>query len=165
MQKAITSLEPIHLVGITARTHNNNEIDPSTAKISPTVGRYLEEQLSEKISDRLEPGTIYCAYTNYESDWMGEYTFFIGTKVSSFEHVPAGFETLTIPAQTYAKFTNGPDSMPMVVLEIWQQVWTSTPADLGGERAYRTDFEVYDARAIDRENTTVDVYVGINALQ
>ncbi len=36
-----------------------------------------------------------------------------------------------------------------------------TSAQLGGTRAYRSDFEVYDKRAHDPKNTILDVYVGV----
>ena len=35
------------------------------------------------------------------------------------------FSTLTIPVQTYAKFTSDPDQMPKVVIDMWQKygIW------------------------------------------
>jgi predicted transcriptional regulator YdeE len=32
----------------------------------------------------------------------------------------------------------------------------------GGKRAYIADFEVYDERSRDPDNTIVDIYIGIN---
>lgn len=53
--------------------------------------------------------------------------------------------------------------MPQICIETWQQVWKleSSLEKLGGTRNYIADFEVYDARATDPTNTTLDVYVGI----
>lgn len=111
---------------------------------------------------RKKPGTTLCAYTNYESDYTGDYTFFIGEEVTSLNEQSADFETLIIPSQQYAKFTNGPEKMPEVSINAWQQIWTMTPSDLGGERTYITDFEVYDERSLDQNNVVLDIYVGIH---
>ncbi len=36
-------------------------------------------------------------------------------------------------------------------------------ASLGGVRAYIADFEVYDHRSIDPQNTVLDIYIGVKA--
>jgi predicted transcriptional regulator YdeE len=36
-----------------------------------------------------------------------------------------------------------------------------SPEELGGTRAFRTDYEIYDQRSTDPENAQVDVYVGL----
>ena len=74
MQKTNTQLPEIKLVGITARTSNALEItkDP---QISTTVQRFFHDGLSAKIPHRTNPNTTYCVYTEYESDFNGEYTY------------------------------------------------------------------------------------------
>lgn len=161
MQKEITHLPAIQLVGITARTNNASEINPSTAKISPTVQKYFHNGLCEKIPHRKNPGTIFCVYTKYESDFTGNYTYFIGEEVTSFEGTPTDFETLSIPSQSYAKFTNGPARMPDVCIQAWQQIWKMSSSEMGGERAYVADFEIYDERSHDHQHVTLDLYIGV----
>jgi predicted transcriptional regulator YdeE len=163
MFKTITQLDEIKLIGITCRTNNAHvfKSDPSTNPIALAVQKYVHEHLAEKINDRSAPGITYCVYTQYESDVNGEYTYFIGEEVSSFEKRPEGFQTLLIPAQTYAKFTNEPGPMPQVCIEMWNNIWTMTDSDLGGQRAYIADMEVYDERSHDHQNVTLDIYIGI----
>jgi len=36
-----------------------------------------------------------------------------------------------------------------------------TAEDFGGKRAYQADFEVYDQRAQDPKNTSLDIFIGI----
>ena len=103
----------------------------------------------------------FCIYTNYESDFNGEYTYFIGEEVTSIEKIGDGFETLSIPVQNYAKFTNQPAPMPAACIDMWQNIWKMSASDLGGERAYIADFEVYDERSHDHNNVTLDIYIGI----
>lgn len=52
--------------------------------------------------------------------------------------------------------------MPNVVREPWQKIWQMSSADFGGDRAYLSDFEIYDERAADHQNIILDIYVGIN---
>jgi predicted transcriptional regulator YdeE len=35
------------------------------------------------------------------------------------------------------------------------------PQELGGDRRYATDFEIYDQRAQDPNNTILDIYIGL----
>lgn len=163
MQKTILNLPEIKLIGITTRTNNAHifEADPSTNKIAATVQDYFHNGLSQKINHRKKPNVTYCAYTDYESDLNGDYTFFIGEEVNSFDNLAEGFSTLIIPSQTYAKFTHGPAPMPGVVIEAWQHIWQMTPEELGGLRGYKTDFEIYDERAMDHQRVIVDVFIGI----
>ncbi len=161
MQKQMIKLQTIQLVGITARTNNANEMNPETGKIPAMIQKYFHGGLSEKILNRKNPGTTFCAYTNYESDVTGDYTYFIGEEVTSIEEIPDGFKTLTIPAQNYAKFTNKPGPMPAVCIGMWQNIWAMKPSDLGNGRSYIADFEVYDNRSADQNNAVLDIYIGL----
>ncbi len=149
------------IVGIKVRTNNKLEINSLEGKIFPMVKQYFHQNIAASIPNRTYPGTTLCIYTNYESDYQGDYTYFIGEEVDSFEGVPTGLETLKIPAQKYIKFTNGPDSMPDVIRKPWQQIWQMTTAELGGVRSYIADFEVYDERSKDHQNIVLDIYLGV----
>jgi predicted transcriptional regulator YdeE len=46
-------------------------------------------------------------------------------------------------------------------MNAWQQIWKMSSDDFGGDRAYIADFEVYDQRARDPSNTSLDIYIGI----
>jgi predicted transcriptional regulator YdeE len=70
-------------------------------------------------------------------------------------------EALTLPGQTYMKFTSNPGKMPHVVIQMWQKIWTMSPSEMGGQRAYRADFEVYDERSQDPNHASLDLYIGI----
>lgn len=159
----MTTLGELRLVGITTRTNNAHifEADPSANKIAATVQKYFHNGFSEKINGRKNPGTTFCVYTNYESDVNGDYTYFIGEEVVSFDQINDELEMLTIPVQNYAKFTNEPAPMPAACIDMWQDIWKMKTSDLGGERAYVADFEVYDERSSDHNNVTLDIYIGI----
>jgi predicted transcriptional regulator YdeE len=158
-QRAAVQLPAIKLMGISCRTSNAAEMNPSTAKIGPTVQQY--HALATQLNDQQWPGEIYHVYTAYESDFNGEYTFFIGQKIPTFGNIPANFQPLTIPAQQYVKFTAGPGKSLEVCIGLWQKIWKMKPAELGGERAYIADIEVYDERATDPQHTILDIMIGI----
>lgn len=157
----MTELTEIKLVGITARTSNAREMNPDTAKIGATMQKFFSSGMQTQIPGRKNPGKVFAVYTNYESDEHGEYTYFLGEEVNGFEDNTQGFETLTIPAGAYVKFTSGSGQMPKVVIDMWQDIWKMNESDLGGKRAYIADFEIYDERSQDINNAVLDIYIGI----
>jgi len=44
---------------------------------------------------------------------------------------------------------------------MWQKIWKMHHQELGGSRAYVADFEVYDDRSSDLQNTILDIYIGV----
>ncbi len=162
MQKGKAELPALILLGITERTNNKNEMDPEKGIIGKTLARYFGEQLSGQIAHRSNPGITYCVYTNFESDEHGEYTYFIGEAVDSVEGQDLDtFTALSIPASQYQTFTTEPGKMPGVVISAWQDIWSMGESDFDGRRSYVADFEVYDERATDPNNSIVDIYIGI----
>ena len=97
-------------------------------------------------------------YSNYESDETGTYTFTIGTTVSSLEDVPENMTTLTIPAATYAVFTTRKGPVAEVVCEAWEYIWQWSKEN---KRAFTTDFELYDERALDPNHAQLDIYIAL----
>ncbi|NBU53124.1 MAG: AraC family transcriptional regulator [Alphaproteobacteria bacterium] len=123
--------------------------------------KYFRQAVGEEIPNRKNPGTTYCVYTDYESDFTGDYTYFIGEEVKVGGDSMEGFSSIIIPAQNYAKFTSKPGIMPEVCIDMWQNIWKMKSGELGGKRAYLADFEVYDKRALDPSKTVLDIYVGV----
>lgn len=164
MKQTAIQLPEIKLVGIYVRTSYHQELDKMKGHVFPCVRRYFHEALFEKIPNRTKPGTTFCAYTDYETDYQGTYTYFIGEEVASFNNsLPEEFHKLTIPKQCYVKFTTDPAPMPDVIVNAWQEIWKMSPRELGGERGYQTDFEIYDERASDHQKIVLDLYIGIKS--
>ena len=161
MKKELSNKSEIKLIGLTARTNNKNEMNPATAKIGELAGRFWGQNVAAQILNRKNPGVTHSVYTEYDSDEHGDYTYFVGEEVSSFENIPSGLEKLTIPEAKYQKFTTEAGKMPEVVINAWQKIWKMSSEDFGGKRAYQADFELYDQRASDPANTVLDIYIGI----
>lgn len=163
MQKEMIHKEEIRLIGLSARTNNKNEMNPLTSKIADLAGVYWVQNVAAQISNRKNPDVTFSVYTDYASDEHGDYTYFIGEEVSSFDHIPPGFQTLTIPAAKYQKLTTPSGKMPEVVIHAWQKIWNMSANDFGGMRAYVADFELYDKRASNPLDAVVDIHIGLVA--
>ncbi len=161
MKKETVIKPEIKLIGLSVVTNNANEQNPQTAKIGSLVNDYFELAAATKIANRKHPGITYSVYTQYQSDEHGDYTYLIGEEVSSFADMPAEFQAITVPSSQYQRFTTHPGKMPSVVIEAWQAIWTMSAKELGGNRRYLADFEVYDQRASDPSNAVVDIYLGV----
>lgn len=162
MQKQKVQFPTVTLVGLTGRTNNKNEMNPTAAKIGDLADAYRRNQMANNIQHRASPGVTYAVYTDFESDENGDYTYFIGEVVKSLDGQDfTQFKTITIPESYYQKFTTEAGAMPGVVISAWQNIWTMNENDFGGKRKYIADFEVYDERAADPNNTVIDIYIGI----
>lgn len=162
MKKVKKKLGELTLVGLTARTNNKNEMNPATSKIGALAGYYWAKQVAKNIKHRTNSGATYSVYTEFESDENGDYTYFIGEVVDSTEGQDLSqFKVLSIPESHYQKFTTEPGKMPDVVISAWQKIWTMKENDFAGKRKYISDFEIYDERASDPNNTVIDIYIGI----
>jgi predicted transcriptional regulator YdeE len=155
-------LSEILLVGKSARTNNKNESDINTAKIGQTIQEFFSKNSQELILNKKNPGTLYSVYTDYESDHTGDYTYFVGEEVTSFENVDEKLATLIVPAQNYIKITTEQGKLPEVVINKWQEIWQMTDSDFGGKRNYLADFEVYDEKSRNPQDASVDIFIGVN---
>jgi predicted transcriptional regulator YdeE len=142
------------VIGISRRTSTAD--GRSTKDIMAAWTVFLETNASAKIKNRALPPTMYAVYSDYESDWRGEYSYLIGVGVARAGTVPEGMEKRKIPAQTYAVFT-AKGRMPDEVLSVWSLVWLS---DL--PRKYTCDFDVYDKRFTNPNQKEVDICVAID---
>jgi predicted transcriptional regulator YdeE len=111
-----------------------------------------------RIANRAD-ANLYAVYTDYAADRNGEFSFAIGVRVNT-GAPPPGMVLKKIPAGDYALITSEKGPVAKVVVAAWQQVWAlEDKAQLA--RAYKADFEVYDSRATDPQNSQVDLYVGL----
>ena len=159
MDPKIIEKDSFTVVGISARTSNAREVTPDGV-IGSMWGRLFQEDLLSKIPNKADQN-IVAVYTDYASDHNGEYTYVLGARVSSDAEVPPGMVARKIPAQKFALFTSEKGPAPKVVPQLWMKINSLPKNAVGGDRQYKTDFEIYDERATDAENLQMDVYIGI----
>jgi predicted transcriptional regulator YdeE len=148
------------VIGISVRTNNKNEATPD-GLIGKQWQRLFQENLLNKIPSKAD-ANIIAIYTDYASGKDGDYTFILGAKVNSDKEVPAGMVAVKVLSGRYAMFTSEKGVVYKVVPELWRRIWAVPKSAASGDRAYKTDFELYDQRAVDPQNSQVDVYIGIN---
>ena len=148
------------VIGISARTNNAQEA-AGNGVIAKQWDQFYKEGILGKIQNKADP-SIYVVYCDYASDRNGDYTYIIGAKVRDAFAVPGGMIAKTVSAGKYAVLTSERGPIPKINVEAWQRIWDlEDQAKLGGKRAYKTDFEVYDQRARDRQDSLIDIYVGV----
>jgi predicted transcriptional regulator YdeE len=148
------------VIGIQARTSNAKEVKGGGA-IPKQWDRFFKEGIADKIPNKVD-STIYAVYTNYASDYNGEYDFIVGMKVSSVPAVPPGMVVKKVPQGKYAVVASAKGPVAQVVPQAWQRVYTlDDDKQLGGARAYKADFEVYDQRSQNPHESQVDLYIGL----
>lgn len=151
----------IRLMGIQVKTHYQNELNPLTSKIAQTVQRYWQEGIANQLVGRINPGRTFAVYTDYSTDHTGEYTYFLGEEVVGDRNVPDGLFTLMLSAGKYTRFTTQPAPLPHVIIDGWYNIWQMTAEEMGGERKFGADFEIYDERAQNPLAAVVDIYIGL----
>ena len=156
----IHSEESFYVAGFSARTNNASE-----ASGHGVIGRlwqdFYQKNLAAQIPHRI--GTdIIVVYSHYASDEKGDYTYLLGARVSSIDNLPAGMSYRKIVPGTYAVLTTDRGPVTQVVPALWKKIWEMSPANLGGKRAFLTDYEVYGSRAADPQNAQVEFHIGIH---
>ena len=148
------------VMGIEVRTTNVKEAS-SEGVIGKQWQKFFQEGVLEKNPNRAG-SNLYAVYSNYADGRNGEYSFLIGVRVPEGSTAPAGLVLRTIPSGSYAVLTSERGPVVKVVVAAWQRVWKMEDEHtLGGRRAYAADFELYDQRGIDPQNSQVDLYIGL----
>jgi predicted transcriptional regulator YdeE len=159
MNPKISDESGFSIIGIEARTSNAKEMT-SEGLIGKQWARFMKENLAAQIPNKSDPA-IVAVYTDYASDKDGEYTFILGTRVTSTAQIPKGMIARQVQPGRYAIFTSAKGPVAKVVSETWQRIWSVPDTSAGGDRAYITDYEVYDQRAVNPDDAQVDVHIGI----
>ncbi len=132
------NISQFRVAGLTARVSNDQP-----EQIGATWGEFWGRDISNAVSSK-ESLDIYCVYHGYEGDHRAPYHMTIGYRVPEDFANPGNLSFVTVPAQTVARF-EAVGALPEALISQWQQIWAS---DL--DRAYRADFDVYDATRPDR---------------
>ncbi|MGL4908927.1 MAG: GyrI-like domain-containing protein [Bacteroidales bacterium] len=139
------------IVGLQVRTSNLNGQSGKDLKL------LWEEFITEKYWEQINPNSkeFYLVYTDYESDFTGNYTAIIGCKVES---------TLqnTIPQKTILRHFeeakmlefNVCGTLPDSVVKCWEEIWKENI-----KRAYYLDIEVYKIDEILKKKTEINTKI------
>jgi len=147
------------VAGIAVRTSNSREMS-GNGLIGAHWERFFAERVLEKIPNRTD-SSMYAVYTDYENDHNGDYTLLLGARIKGPIQLPPGIMAKSVPAGHYAVVTSDPGPVVDSVVGAWKKIWNMSRAELGGNRAFQTDFELYDERASDPKHSVIDIYLGL----
>ena len=159
MPATSTMAAPIYVAGYMIRTSNAKEMS-GNGEIGKLWGRFMQQNLAAQIPNRIGQ-SLMVVYSDYASDEKGEYSYLLGAPVSSVDALPAGLSFRRIPAGPFAVFTTEKGPLVEVLQAAWKRIWTISPADLGSQRAFTEDYEIYDQRSADPSNAQVDIHIGL----
>jgi predicted transcriptional regulator YdeE len=141
------------IIGIAVRTTNEN--GQSGKDIPALWQKFMAQGMLEKIPCKIDD-TLYCIYTDYESDYTKPYTTILGCKVANADTIPDGMMAKTFAGGEYTRYTAKGNLMQGIVFNEWVKIWDSHIT-----RAYTADFEVYGKKAQDPANAEVDIFIAI----
>jgi predicted transcriptional regulator YdeE len=153
-----TEQSSFDVIGIETRTNNAKEAT-GNGEIPKQWQRLFMEGLLNNIPERTDQA-ITVVYTNYASDWNGDYTYILGAKVKSGTKAPAGMVAVTVPAGKYVAFQSAKGPGQTVVPEVWKQIWAYFQESGSPARAYKSDFERYDGPP-DPNNVQANIFMGV----
>jgi predicted transcriptional regulator YdeE len=140
-----------NIIGISVRTNNN----VGGKDIGNLWGKFMGEGIFEKIPNKTSYD-VYGIYTDYESDYTGDYTAIVGCEVSSLTEIPEGMVGIKVRASNYKIFTVK-GKMPECVYEKWTEIWGNKEL----ERTYVTDFEVYGAKSQNPMDAEIEIFLSV----
>ncbi len=161
MKPVIKERGDFRIVGIEVRTQNREEME-GEGKIGFLWERFYAEDILGKIPHQIDSGTVLSLYTDYESDVDGEYSVVVGAEVTKVGELSDGLVAKSVPRSKYAVFTSVKGAIPNIVIETWKHIYSLKEGQIGCDRAYRGDFEIYDGRVKDPNNAQIDIYLSIH---
>jgi len=154
----IENQESFTVVGLTVRTNNAAEAG-GQGQIPALWQNAMTNGQLEQIPNRVGEGYVV-VYSDFASDHGGEYNYTLGVRVSSADNVPAGMVKRAVVAGKYAIFQSEQGAPQDVIPELWQHINSLSPQQMGGERAYRSDFETY-GNITDPSSMQVTAHIGL----
>jgi predicted transcriptional regulator YdeE len=151
--------EPFYVAGYSVRTNNAKEMS-GEGQIGALWQRFMQGGLSKAIPNHVD-GNILAVYSDYASDESGDYTYTLGVRVSSVDSLPQGVGWRRLAGGRYSVFITDRGPVVQVVQAEWKRIWAMQPSELGGRRAFHTDYEVYDARSANANLAQVEIHLGI----
>jgi predicted transcriptional regulator YdeE len=142
------------IMGISIRTTNKD--GQSAQDIVKLWGRFYAENIFEKIPNKISTAII-SIYTEYSTDFTGEFTTIIGAPVSSLDKIPEGLTGREFKAGNFKKFV-AKGEMPDAIVSTWLDIWKR---DKELNRKYSYDFEVYGQKSKNGNLSEVEIYIAI----
>lgn len=146
-------IEPFQMIGIAVRTTNQD--GQATREIAELWGKFLSEGILLKIPNKIDD-TVYSLYTDYEGDHTQPYTTVLGCKVTSLDTIPEGMVGKSFDGGKYVETSAKGDLTQGLIVNHWSKIW-----EMGLDRRYTADFEVFGSKAQNPQDAEVDFLVAV----
>lgn len=147
-------IECFKIIGLLIKTTNKN------GKAATDIGELWKQFYAQEIQQQIpniESADIYSIYTDYESDYRGNYNVILGLKVNSLATIPDHLVGREFKGGQYKKFI-AKEEMPNAIGEKWQGIWAM---DKELNRNYTADFEVYGSKSQNDDTSEVEIFIAI----
>lgn len=136
MEEVIVEETVVH--GMSIRTNNANEMNPSTGKIAQ-----LWQNFDDTVAVNYQGGErVYGIYSHYESDHTGDFNVLAGFN-GNLPSKNLSLEQFIIPAGQYLVFTKK-GKMPQIAFDVWGEIWAYfLKENVEHKRNFLVDFEYY----------------------
>ena len=144
----VTRIKKLMISGISVVTNNEFEMSEENGKIAGLWEEYFEKDVYKKTFDKANSDFMYGVYSNYEFNETGNYKVTVGVEVTKPKNA------IVIEDKKYLVFTKQGE-LPMVVVELWEEIWDYFEKNSEYERAFEIDFEKY------AKEDEIEIYVSI----
>ena len=144
----VVHIYAFQVTGLSVRTRNRDETDPSTARIGPLWDQFFSRSWERHLPAPGQDGRLFGVYSHYESDADGAFDVTAGVATQPAAHAGSAMEesadirVVPIQAGPYLVFT-GQGAMPQMVIDTWSAIWQFFAHNPQVQRRFGTDFEAY----------------------
>ena len=142
------------IIGISTRTTNEN--NQSQQDLGKLWGQFFADNIIAIIPNKIS-NHILAVYTDYKSDYTGEYTTIIGVPVSTLEEIPSGLIGREFEADNFQKFV-AKGEMTNAVVNTWIDIW-QRDKELNRKCSY--DFELYGENSNNGSQSEVEIFIAV----
>lgn len=154
MKPTVEHIDAKTIIGMGLRTNNERESHPDTASIPLMWKNFFEYNVMASVPQQLDPMTVYCTYSDYESDSMGDYTVIIGLQSGATDK-PSNLNLITIEEGNYLVF-KVLEASPTGIKDTWAGIEGYFAQEGEYQRSFTTDFEIYQGR------DDISIYISIH---
>ena len=154
MKPIEVNIESKIIAGVRGTTSNEQEGDFEVAKIPLLWREYFQNSILYPLANEVQDSPAYAVYHNFQNGVNGEYDITIGTEVSTEKNLETGYKSIVLKEGKYLRF-DAKGEMPMVVVNLWQEIWTYFQKNGNDIRTFETDFEIYTG------DDELSIYIGI----
>lgn len=149
----LTEVDTFLVAGMSVRTINQDEFNPTQAKLPQLWNQFFSTGMAEKIPNKVPDSSIFGVYSNYASDATDFYTVTAGVSVDSAIKT-SELNTVSIDSGHYLVFKDK-GLMPDVIIRTWERIWIYFEGHNKPKRRFGSDFEVF------LSSDEIAIYIGI----